>query len=101
MAFVGMLYLAVGLLASSLTNNQTVAFLATLFFLVIWRFGTVQGAAFVGEPLAGWLYALSVDLREEGFARGLIDTADIAFFIAATVWFLVLTVAVVESRRWR
>lgn len=101
MALVGTLYLAVGLFASSLTNNQTVAFLATLFFLLIVRFATVQGAAFVGEPFSSWLYALSIDLRLEGFARGVIDTGDAVFFIAAALWFVVLTVAVVESRRWR
>jgi ABC-2 type transport system permease protein len=101
MALVGMLYLAVGLLASSLTNNQTVAFLATLFFLLIARLATTQGPAYLGEPFARWLFAMSIDLRESGFARGVIDTGDVTFFIAATVWFVVLTVTVVESRRWR
>jgi len=101
MALVGMLYLAVGLLGSSLTNNQTVAFLATLFFLLIARFGALEGPKHLGEPFARWLFALSIDLREASFARGVIDTGDVAFFVAATVWFVVLTVAVVESRRWR
>ena len=101
MALVGLLYLSIGMLASSLTSNQTVAFLTTLFFLLLLRFATVQGATMVGEPWSQLLFALSIDLRMEGFAKGVIDTGDAAALLCASVWFIVLTVVSVESRRWR
>lgn len=101
----GMLYLSVGLLASALTSNQIVAFLTTLFFLLVMRIASLQGAQYVsqnfGEQYGAALYALSVDLRMADFAKGVIDTGHIVFFLAASLWFLVLTVAAVEFRRWR
>lgn len=97
----GMVYLAVGLLASSLTSNQIVAFLGTLFFLLVMRIISLQGASYLGQPYAELLFAVSVDVRMQDFAKGIIDTSHIVFFLAASVWFLVLSVAVVEFRRWR
>jgi len=97
----GMLYLAVGLLVSTLTSNQVVAFLGTLFFLLFMRIATTQGAAFLGPPLDRPLYALSVDLRMTDFARGVIDTGHLVFFLATSVWFTALAVVALESRRWR
>ncbi len=100
-ALMGMLYLAVGLLASTLTANQIVAFLGALFALLLVRMATVWGARFVEPPFTDALYALSVDLRVADFSRGVIDTSHIVFFLAASAWFIVLAVVALESRRWR
>ena len=48
MTLVGLLYLSVGMLTSSLTSNQTVAFLSTLFILVLWQLTTTTGASALG-----------------------------------------------------
>lgn len=97
----GMLYLAVGLLASALTESQLVALLATLFVLMIVEFAATQGAAYIGPPWDRSLYAFSVRIRMADFAKGVIDTAHIVFFLAASFWFLVCSVVAVEFRRWR
>jgi len=78
-----------------------VAFLGTLFFLLFMRIATTQGATFIGPPLDRVLYAISVDLRMSDFARGVIDTGHIVFFLASTTWFIALAVVALESRRWR
>ena len=39
--------------------------------------------------------------RYTDFSKGVISTASIVFFIAATVVFLFVTVKVLESRRWK
>lgn len=98
---VGMLYLAVGLLASSLTPNQIVAYLGTMFFLMLVLFAASQGPRFVGEPWDGVLISLSLNRRIEDFARGVIDTRHVVFFASASAWFLVLAVVSLEFRRWR
>jgi len=41
------------------------------------------------------------NLRATDFYRGLIDTSNVAFFLAGSVWFLVLATLVLQSRRWR
>ncbi len=99
---VGACYLAVGLFFSSLTNNQIVAFLSTLFFFVLLAFASSGNvAARVDEPLRSLLFGLSINLRVEDFAKGVFDTRHAAFFGAVVIFFLVLSVVGVESRRWR
>ncbi|MBL0928271.1 MAG: ABC transporter permease subunit [Phycisphaerales bacterium] len=98
---IGMVYLAVGLLMSSLTANQIVSFLATMFFFMLWYLATSTGAAWLGPPLDAWLYPANFAPRLADFAKGVIDTAHAVFFLALTAWFLGLTVVVMEFRRWR
>ena len=43
----------------------------------------------------------SIPARVGDFAKGVIDTGNVVFFLAATAWFLVLTYVAVGSRRWR
>lgn len=98
---VGMLYLAAGLLASALTANQIVAFLAPLFFFLLLWFIASQGAPYVGPPWDRVLYSLSIPLRIADFAKGVIDSGHAVFFLASSAWFVVLAAVAVESRRWR
>ena len=37
----------------------------------------------------------------EDFARGFVDTRHVVFYVSLTVFFLFLTLKVVESRRWK
>lgn len=97
----GMLYLGVGLLASALTRNQVVAFLATLFFFLLMWFATTQGAFLLGPPFDKPLFALSITLRTADFAKGVIDSGHVVFFLAATVWSVSLAAIALEWRRWR
>lgn len=101
LAMLGMLYIAIGLLFSAATPNQTLAFLGALFFMLLIRLATLQGPRFLGEPFDRALQAMSIDLRMEDFSKGVIDTGNIVFFVAASVWFVALAVVVTESRRWR
>lgn len=97
----GMLYLAVGTLASCLTASQTLAFLGTLFVLFVIDLAPARLAAQAPEPWAGLLFKLSPTIRISGFARGLIDTSTIAFFLLGSFWFIALAAVSLQSRRWR
>jgi ABC-2 type transport system permease protein len=97
----GMLYLAVGALASACTSSQTLAFLGTLFALLLLDVLPGRIAPQLPEKAARLLFGISPSLRAIDFYRGLIDTANIAFFVAGTVLFLGLATVVVQSRRWR
>lgn len=98
---VGSLYVAIGLAFSAATSNQLVALLGTLFFLVLARIGPVLAAAQLGPPLDEWLYGLSIDVRVADFAKGVLDTGHVIFFLGLSAWFVVVAVIIVESRRWR
>lgn len=97
----GMLYLAIGTLASTLTSSQTLAFLGTLFAILLLDFAPARIAPEIPEPFDRLVLSISTFSRVQDFARGLIDTSHIAFFLAASLWFLAMAVLVLQSRRWR
>jgi ABC-2 type transport system permease protein len=90
---------AVGLLISSLTDSQAVAFFITFFvLLVLWLIGTVA------ENLTGWygnaMAYVSFQTRLSGFTRGLIDSRDVVFFLSVTGLALVVAFRALERRKW-
>lgn len=97
----GMLYLSVGTLASCLTSSQTLAFLGTLFVLFVIDLAPAKLAAQAPEPWSMILYKLAPSLRMSDFARGLIDTATVAFFLLGSFWFVAIAAISLQSRRWR
>jgi len=96
----GAAFLALGLWVSSLTENQIVAgavsFGALLFFYVLgWA------ASFAGEGLGKLTNQLSLLDHIENFTKGVIDTADVTYYLVFAAFFLFLTLRSLESRRWR
>ncbi len=96
-----LLYVSVGVLCSACTASQASAFLATVGSLILIRLVTVQGAAFLPPPFDGALYALSPELRLADFARGVLDTSHLVYFLVASGVALTLAVSALETRRWR
>lgn len=101
LVLVGMLYLAVGTLASALTSSQTLAFLGALMSLILVMLLATVVAERAGTTVGPWLLKLSVPRRMGEFARGLIDLRQVVFFVGVTVWLLVLATRVLEAARWR
>ncbi len=101
LALVGALYLAVGLLVSSLTSNQTLAFLATLFLLLMLVMLGLVPADRLPESARPLLGVLTIRTRLDDFAKGVIDTSHIVFFVGASAWFVALAALTLQSRRWR
>ena len=91
---------AVGVFTSSLTRDQMVAAVgAVLLMLPSWL-------ASVGRDLAPpsarpWLDRVSFVEHLRSFARGVLDSADVAWFGLVTFAFLFLAWRSLESRRWR
>ena len=91
--------LAVGLFFSSLTRNQIVAVLLTFgALLVLWL---LEFAGQRGGELGRVLAYLSVTGHFEGFARGVIATRDLVFYLSFAAFWLYLARESVRSRRWR
>jgi ABC-2 type transport system permease protein len=96
----GGLYVAVGMLFSSLTSNQTLAFLGTFLFLLVLLLVTSDMVQLPG-PAARITNAMAIGPRLNDFAKGVIDTGHVAFFVAAAGWFLAMTYVSLQTRRWR
>jgi len=93
------LLVAVGLLASSLTENL---FVAALLGLGLNFCGYLLGSVVTRIPIIGGnLYQFAVADNLELLASGVVDTGPVAFFLTGTVFFLFLTTRMVESQRWR
>ena len=93
-------FVAVGILASSLTENQIVAVLLSfgallLLWLIEWS------ASFAGPTAAKILQYLSIIEHLRDFQQGVIDTKDVVFYLSLIFFCLFVTTRVLESRRWR
>jgi ABC-2 type transport system permease protein len=92
-------YVAVGLLASSLTDNQIVAFMLGLFFCIV-LFFVDKMLIVMPEFATGILQFLSVDFHFSNIARGVIDTRDVVYFLSVLGFSLYLSVVSLERRKW-
>jgi UDP-N-acetylmuramyl pentapeptide phosphotransferase/UDP-N-acetylglucosamine-1-phosphate transferase len=97
---VAMLYLSVGTLVSTLTSNQTLAFIGTFLFLFLVQLLT-GGSIALPHAVATALAYVSTRPRLEDFGRGIIDTSHIVFFLSIAAWFLVVAYVSLQTRRWR
>ena len=96
----GATFLAVGVLISSLTENQIVAGFGTFGVLLgLWIIG--WGAEFAGGSLRAVLQYLSITEHMDTFSRGLIDTKDLVYYGSAIALALFLTLRSLDSKRWR
>ena len=99
--FMGAAYLAIGLFASSLTENQIVAFI-TGVFLTFTLF--VIGEGFVVVALPSWLAPLfswlGLGAHFSSIGRGVIDSRDVVYYLSVIFFFLYLNVLRLESRKW-
>ena len=108
--------LAVGLFASALSSNQIVGLIVgsgILTALTIIDFVSERLTGLASQVLDGFQLGASFsvfDLDSFGvaqgghfadFAKGIISVSDIAYYISLTAVFLLLTVLVLEARRWR
>lgn len=97
----GSLCVSLGLLASSLTESQTLAFLGTVLSLVAWVLATQVAPAYAPEWLGEALASASVTRRIDDFARGVIDLTHVAFFLTISAWLVFASGVALELRRWR
>jgi ABC-2 type transport system permease protein len=101
---VGWTYTAMGCFASSLTRSQIVSFLITLVLLLtLLLLPAISDLGVVGdaEGLGRTLRWLSTGEHFQQLLKGLVDTADLAYFAVIIGSMLLLTKAAVESVRWR
>jgi ABC-2 type transport system permease protein len=91
--------IALGLLFSSLTESQIIAFFVTAFLLT---FLQIIGALvqFLPGVIGDSIAFVSFQSRYEPFARGLVDTRAIVYFLSIAVICLLVAFRSLESRKW-
>lgn len=93
-------FIAVGLLISSTTRNQIVAGVVTFgVLLLLWVINWMSD--FAGPTAREVLSYLSITDHFEDFARGVIDTKHLVYYLSFIAFGLFLTAKAVDSDRWR
>ena len=96
----GATFLAVGIFASSLTENQIVASIVTFgILLMFWVVG--WSADYVGGAWGKVLSDLSIIEHFDSFGKGVLDTKDVVYYLNFIVLALFLTLRSLEARRWK
>lgn len=98
---VGAVYLALGLLASSLTENQISAGIVSLgMILGLWVIGWAALTT-EGSQIKPVLEHLSINQHFDSFIKGLVSSASVVYTISLTAFGLFVTHRVLDSGRWR
>ncbi|MEK7253502.1 MAG: ABC transporter permease subunit [Bacteroidota bacterium] len=84
-------YISIGLFASSLTNNQIVAFLLALFIGIFFHFLFDLISSGMTGWLGGFFQMLSLSNHFDSISRGLVDTKDLIYFGSIILLGLFLT----------
>jgi len=98
----GAALLALGVLTSSLTENQVVAgFLGIMLVMVLWFLPLLASVAGPESPVGAALAYLGLSDHYMRFGQGVIDSRDVIYFLSVTIGALYVATRVVETRRWR
>ncbi|NLM61869.1 MAG: ABC transporter permease subunit [Clostridiales bacterium] len=93
-------FISMGLLLSSLTENQLIsAVLALAVFLGLYLLD-YSGIGQNNRIINNFLYAISMFRRYENISRGVLAINDLVYYISVAAIFLFLTTRVIEKKRW-
>jgi ABC-2 type transport system permease protein len=100
--FMGSASIAIGVFISSLAKNQISAFIIAFLALLVLSFlGQIMTWTGLWRPILPVARWISLNEHYGNFAKGVIDTRDVAYFVAMTAFFLYLNVYNIVSRKWR
>lgn len=98
--FLGAVYSAIGIFASSITSNQIVSLIIS-FFIIFFFFVIKFFLFFIPDFMVGIFQFLSIDYHFSNITRGVIDTRNIIYFVSLIVLFLKLAQTSLENRNWK
>ncbi|MBD2700944.1 gliding motility-associated ABC transporter permease subunit GldF [Spirosoma sp. BT702] len=89
----GGVFVAIGLWASSLNDNQVVAFVLGVFFCFLLYVGlsSLAGLSFAGD-VSYYLSLIALDEQYRALGRGVIDSRNVIYLVSLILFFQVLTV---------
>ena len=97
----GGVFIAFGLFASTLTENQIIAAVLSFGILIgLWLISPGSEEA-VSTPMGSVLNFLSLISHLDNMLKGLLDTRDLSYFLSMMLLGFFLSHRVVESSRWK
>jgi ABC-2 type transport system permease protein len=99
LVLMGCSFIAAGIFISSLCESQVVAGVTTIAILLFFWIINWNEASFE-TGVGAWVKAVSLFDHFEPFAKGVIDTWHVAFFVFFIAFFSFLTLRSMEARKW-
>ncbi|NLO02086.1 MAG: gliding motility-associated ABC transporter substrate-binding protein GldG [Bacteroidales bacterium] len=100
--FLAAIYIAIGIFASSLTDNQIVSFIFAMAisfaFYLGFDFIAGSGVSYLPEQLLSWM---SINNHYLSVSRGVIDLRDLIYFGGMTYLFLWITAGFLRTGKWK
>ncbi|GAA4058634.1 gliding motility-associated ABC transporter permease subunit GldF [Flavobacterium chungnamense] len=93
-------YTSIGIFTSTLSENQIVAFIVSVFLCFIFYFG-FQGVASQFKSFEDIISLFGMDYHFKSMSRGVIDTRDVLYFVSITYIFLFFTVLKLKDSKWK
>jgi ABC-2 type transport system permease protein len=95
-------FVSIGLFASSLTDNQIVAFIIAAFFCFVFylAFNALSGLGLFGGKGDDIIQQIGIQYHYASISRGVVDSRDVIYFLSLIVIFILSTKAALESRKW-
>ncbi|HVA99496.1 MAG TPA: gliding motility-associated ABC transporter permease subunit GldF [Bacteroidia bacterium] len=99
--FLGAAFVAIGIFASSITENQVVAFILAVLLCLFFYYGfQFISTAHIFGNVDNLILALGINAHYTSMSRGVLDTRDMLYYVSLIVIFILLTKTVLESRKW-
>ncbi len=98
--FLAAVYVAIGIFASSITDNQIIAFITAmaLSFFIFIGFEAISSLSIFGHS-EGFINKLGINAHYKSISRGVVDSRDIIYFLAVAGIFIALTKFVLEKQK--
>ena len=99
--FLAAIYASIGVFASSLTDNQIIAFIISILisFFLFMGFESISTLR-IFKKVNVLILNLGINEHYKSMQRGVIDTRDLVYFISVSFLFILATKLVIQSRKW-
>jgi ABC-2 type transport system permease protein len=101
LALLGAVFTAIGIFASSISDNQIISFIVAAFlcFILFAGFSSLTSINAWGN-LAFFMNQLGIDYHYNSLSKGLIDSRNVLYFLSIIALMLMATRLVIGSRKW-
>jgi ABC-2 type transport system permease protein len=98
--FLSLIFLSIGLFASSLTENQIIAFIVAVLVSFFFFSGfELLSDLILSSKGSSFLISMGISSHYDSVSRGLIDSRDLFYFLTVAAIFLTLTGIALQSKR--
>lgn len=100
--FLASVYAAIGIFASSITDNQVIAFIIAVVVCFIVYMGFDSFAYLPGlKKIDEFVVRLGINEHYKSISRGVLDIRDVIYFVSVAVFFNEATRFYMASRKWK